>query len=257
VSRFSNLEFDHDSESQARFQQDESDGARYAAEAQAAFEQADFEQALRLYSKMTELNWQNVPAWSGLIRTLIEQGKCEEANRWADQALERLPREPELLAAKAVALGRQGDLDGAISFSDAAIEEHGSTAYVWLARGDVLLARREQRADYCFEKALGLAPSNWFVVWIAARIRAFYRQFSLALKLVQQALEDKPDHAVLWLFAGSCQRELGLVGAARASFQQALELQPKSAEALRALSGLSASGLGARLRGWCRRHFEK
>jgi tetratricopeptide (TPR) repeat protein len=169
---------------------------------------------------------------------------------------ERHPRDPELLAAKAVVLGRSGDLEGAI-FSDASIEAHGRTAYVWLARGDVLLARNEKRAGYCFDKALGLAPHNWFVAWLAARIHAFYRQFSLSLKLIEQAIEWKADHAVLWLFAGTCQRELGLVRAARTSFRQALELQPKFFDAQRALANLSAAGPGARLSGWWRRQFAK
>ena len=62
-----------------------------------------------------------------------------------------------------------------MSFSDAAVEARGDTAYVWLARGDVLLARKEKRADYCFDKALALAPADWFVTWLAARIRADHR----------------------------------------------------------------------------------
>jgi tetratricopeptide (TPR) repeat protein len=171
--------------------------------------------------------------------------------------LEEFSRDPELLAAKAVALGRCGDLEGAISFSDASIEESGGTPFVWLARGDVLLARRERRAEDCFNKALGLVPGDWFIAWLAARIRAFYRQFALALKLAREALERKPDHAALWLLAGTCQRELGLIGAARTSFQQARDLNPKLPEAGRALAGLSAAGLGARLSGWWRRHLSK
>lgn len=255
MSRFSHLEFDREPEEVQRLCQNESDAARCLTEAQAAFERADFEQALRLYSRTTELSPRNPAAWSGLIRALIEQGRFAEASRWADQALEREPREPELLAAKAVALARSGELEGAISFSDASMEEHGGTPYVWLARGDVLLARREPRADYCFDQALGLAAGHWMVAWLAARVRAFYRQFSQALKLIQQALHWKTDCAMLWLLAGTYQRELGLVAAARASFQLALELEPESLEAQRALAGLSAAGLRVRFQGWWRRQF--
>src|SRR5277367_5120352 len=61
---------------------------------------------------------------------------------------------------KATALGRGGDLQEALAFSDASIEERGDTAYVWLARGDVLLSRGERRAEYCFEKALTQAPKD-------------------------------------------------------------------------------------------------
>jgi tetratricopeptide (TPR) repeat protein len=121
----------------------------------------------------------------------------------------------------------------------------------------VLLARQERRAEFCFEKALILAGKDWFITWLAARIRAFYRQFSLALKLVQQALELKPDHPVLWLFAGTCQRELGLVGAAENSFRQAIELNPRCQEARLALGELGQAGLGARVSGWWKRQFGK
>ena len=140
---------------------------------------------------------------------LIELGEFREAKLWADKALERFPNEPELLAAKAVALGRSGDLQGALAFSDASIEERGDTPYVWLARGDVMLAREEQRADYCFEKALLLAPRDWFVTWLAARIRFYYQQFVLALKLLQQAIEWNAGHFLLWLELGQCQQALG------------------------------------------------
>src|SRR5215813_10996025 len=190
MSRFANLEFGD--EFQERAQPTGAvikDEAYYLSEARAAFETGKFESALRLFSKVLEFNPRNVSGWAGQVRMLIEMGEYSEARLWAEKALERFPREPELLAAKAVALGRSGDLQGALLFSDASIEERGDSPYVWLARADVLLARREQRADYCFDKALLLAPRDWFVSWLAGRIRFFYRQFALALKALQQAVE--------------------------------------------------------------------
>lgn len=255
MSRFSNLEFNQGSEGESRRQTRSIDADLCLTEAQAAFEQADFEGALRYYAKALEHGPRNADAWVGQVRALIELGEFAEASLWADKALEHLPTEPELLAAKAVALARGGDTEGAIAFSDSSIAGRGDTPYVWLARGDVLLARKERRAEFCFEKALILAAKDWFVTWLAARIRAFYRQFSLSLKLTQQALEMKPDHPVLWFFAGSCQRELGLIGAAQTSFQQAVELDPRFQDAKLALAGLSQTGLGTRLSGWWRRHF--
>src|SRR5947208_12666875 len=154
MSRFVNLEFSGESEDHARQQKSlVKDDGYYFAEARSAFEGGNFESALRLYSKVLEFNPQNAAAWTGQVRMLVELGEFREARLWADKALERFPHEPELLAAKAVALGRGGDLQGALAFSDAAIEERGDTRYVWLARGDVLLARSERRADYWPEKA--------------------------------------------------------------------------------------------------------
>ena len=251
MSRFNNLEFGNESDEQTRLQKPAIKGeAHYLAEARAAFENANFELALRLYSKVLEFNPDNAAAWTGQVRMLIELGEFREAKLWADKALERFPQEPELLAAKAVALARTGDLQGALVFSDAAIEERGDTPYLWLARADVLLAREETRADYCFEKALLLAPHDWFVAWVAARVRCFYEQFALALKLLQQAIEWNAAHFVLWLELGRCQQSLGLVGAAKHSLLQARELNPDCRQAADAMAKVAATGLGSRLRGW-------
>ncbi len=258
MSRFINLEFSDDAghELQPNGKPLVKDEAHYLGEARAAFTDGNFESGLRFYSKVLEYNPKNTIAWTGQVQMLIELGEFREAKLWADKALERFPNEPELLAAKAVALGRSGDLHGALAFSDASIEERGDTPYVWLARGDVLLARAEQRANYCFEKALLLAPGDWFTLLLAARIRMYYEQFILALKLIQQAVELNPGHFLVWLEQGHCQRELGMVGAAENSFKQAHELNPHSQRAGDALHRISKSGMIARWRGKLRELFK-
>jgi tetratricopeptide (TPR) repeat protein len=259
MGRFVNLEFDSDSEdrSQRVAKPLLKDEGFYMAEARAAFEAGSFESALRLFSKVHEYNPKNVAAWTGQVRMLIELNECKEAKLWADKALERFPNEPELLAAKAVALARQGDLQGALSFSDAAMEERGDTPYVWLARGDVMLARKERRADYCFEKAMLLAPRDWFVAWLGARIRFYYQQFAMALKLLQQAVSWKADHFLLWLELGLCQKALGLVGPARDSLGLARQLNPQCSEISLHLARLSQVGLWQRLSGAMRGLFSR
>jgi tetratricopeptide (TPR) repeat protein len=259
MSRFVNLEFGDDSnrEFQPGGQAPVKDEAYYMAEARAAFSSGNFEKGLRNYSKVLEYNPKNAAAWTGQVRMLIELGEFREAKLWADKALERFPNEPELLAAKAVALGRSGDLDGAISFSDAAIEERGDTPYVWLARGDVLLARDEPRADYCFDKALMLAPNDWFINWLAARIRHYYEQFALALKCIQKAVELNPGHFLLWLEQGRCQQALNLPGAAENSFRQAQQLNKDCLEAGAALVRMSETNMIKRVFGRLRELFKR
>ncbi len=252
MSRFSNLEFGNQSD-ESSHSGPLKDEAYYAGQARAAFENGEFESGLRLYSKVLEFNALNVSAWAGQVRMLIELAEFKEARLWADKALERFQHEPELLAAKAVALARLGHLEEALACSDASIEERGDTPYVWLARGDVLLAREESRADYCFDKALLLAPRDWFVTWLAARVRFYYEQFALALKLIQQAVELNAGHFLLWVQLAQCQQELGLIGPARNSLLQAQQLNPQSLAAKTALNEISSSGLGARLRGFWRR----
>ncbi len=259
MSRFGNLEFGDEHEGQSHDQQKDlvKDDAFYFADAESAYQNGNFESALRLYSKVLEFNPQKAAAWTGQVRMLIELGEFREAKLWADKALEKFPHEPELLAAKAVALGRTGDLQAALAFSDASIEERGDTPYVWLARGDVLLARAEARADYCFDKALLLAPQDWLVAWLAARIRYYYEQFALAMKLVQKAVELNVGHFLLWLELGRCQQGVGLVTLARNSYTQAQQLNPQCTEARSALAKLSEVGFGTRLRGWWRQLFSR
>ena len=252
MSRFANLEFDDESRRQALSSQGApvQDDSQVFSKAQHEFENGDFEAALRLYSKVLEFNPLHAPAWTGQVRMLIELGEFQEANLWADKALERFPNEPELLAAKAVALGRLGDTQAALAFSDSAIQERGDTPYVWLARGDVLLARKENRAQFCLDKALSLAPGDWLVAWLAARIRLYYEQFALALKLMQQAVELNASHFMLWIELGRCQQSLGLAGAAKNSLAQARQLNPGCSLKMGRASELGSAGLWQRMLAW-------
>jgi tetratricopeptide (TPR) repeat protein len=255
MSRFGNLEFGD--ESRPRPETRGNDERRHLEAAHAAFANGEFERALRQYAKVLEFNPACAAAWVGQVRMLIELNELHEAKVWADKALEYFPNEPELLAAKAVALARNGDTDAAITFSDAAMEELGETAYVWLARGDVMLARKEARADYCFEKAFMLAPDDWFTVWLAARIRFFYEQFALALKLFQQALERNASLFSLWLDVGRCQQALGLINPARHSFQQAKQLNPDCAASAALIELDTNPAWPEKLLGWWRRRFPR
>jgi tetratricopeptide (TPR) repeat protein len=258
MSRFVNLEFGG---------QDQGDGAPqvpaelglakdelfYHREAQAAFEEGDFQKALRCYARILEFAPQDIAAWAGQVRMLMELNQLEEAKNWADKALERFPRNAELLAAKAVVLAHQGETQPALAFSDAAVAENNASPYVWLARGDVLLTARETLSDYCINKALVLAPGDWLTAWQAGRIRMRHGQFSLALRNLQQAVQWNPGHFLPWLEQGRCQQSLGLDDAARKSFAQACELNRQNRNAAEALAKLSEHGSGNRLVAWWRR----
>jgi tetratricopeptide (TPR) repeat protein len=258
MSRFGNLELgDESRERELKHEAKElvKGEAYYASEAHSAFENGNFESALRLFSKVLEFNPQHVAAWTGQVRMLIEMKEYHEARLWADKALERFPHEPELMAAKAVALARIGDLAGAIAFSDSSIEERGDSPYVWIARGDVLLARKERRADYCFEKAQLLAARDWVVNWLAARVRYHYQQFALALKLLQEAVDWNSGHFMLWLELGRCQAAVGLVSAARNSYGVARELNPQCRATIEAITALQQVSWLSRIRSSLKRIF--
>ena len=253
MSRFNNLEFGDHLEEQSSGGPESKDAQFYLAEADKAFMGAHFEEALRSYAKVLEFDPHCARAWSGQVRMLIELDEVHEAKVWADKALELFPNDAELLAAKAVALARSGDLQAALTFSDAAVETQGNTPYVWLSRGDVLLAREEKRAEYCFEKALVLGAQDWFIQWLVSRIYFYYKKFSRALRLAQKALELNATRASAWLQFGRCQLALGLSEGADNSFEHARELDPTCEPASSEASELSRAGFWTRLRGWWRR----
>ena len=256
MSRFNNLEFGGEAEEESAAQPLVKDEAYYLQQAQSAFESGDFEQALRSYAKVLEHNPQNAAAWTGQVRMLIELGEFREAKLWADKALEQFAHEPDLLAAKAVALARLGDIKDALAFSDAAVEERGDTPYVWLARGDVLLAAKRRQAAFCIEQAVARAR-GWFVHWLASRIYYYYRKFSLALQMAQQGLALDATRSVIWLQLGHCQTALGLVALATESFEQVRQLDPHNREVAAALLGSARASTRQRMSRLWRRVFRR
>lgn len=253
MSRFINLEFGDLSE--GRFEPEETvkDGSYYLSQAQQHFEHGRFEPALRAYARVLEHNPQNPAAWAGQVRMLIELGEAHEASLWCDKALERFPQEADLLAAKAVALARIGHLDDALGFSDASFESAGDSAYLWLARAEVLLARKERRAAFCFERLGQVANRTWVSQWMASRLRLAYRQPALALPHARCAMELGPTVFLVWLQLGLCQQALGMMTPAGTSFTRALELNPDCLEAQRGLKLTQQTDAWTQLRLWLRR----
>lgn len=257
MSRFANLELGNQFEEPGQpHRQTALRGESYHLEqAREAFTSGQFDQGLRSYARVLEHNPDNLEAWTGQVRMLIELKEYKEAKLWADKALQRFPSAPELIAVKAVTLARMGDVQGAIAYSDASFDEQENTPFLWLARGDVLLAKKEKRADFCFEKAASLAPRDWLVRWLSARVYYFYRKFSKAIDWAQQAIELDGGRGVSWLILGQSQMALGMAGAARVSLQQARELTTNSTEADATMRQLSRQGIFDHLRNRWRQWF--
>jgi tetratricopeptide (TPR) repeat protein len=93
MSRFINLEIGGEAEDQSS---GVAPGAAkdehfYLRKAQAAFERADFEKALRQYGKALEFAPQHATAWTAQVRMLVELGQVTDANAWADKAVDVFP----------------------------------------------------------------------------------------------------------------------------------------------------------------------
>ncbi|MCG8405961.1 MAG: hypothetical protein MI923_12265 [Phycisphaerales bacterium] len=258
AGRFTNLEFDEErhekAESSSNISLPDRDGWKILENARSAHIAARYEEALRLYTRALQEDRRLIRAWVGQVQMLVSLGEFHEARVWSDKALQLFKNNGDLLSAKAQACIRLKDRKIALACSDGAMEAPGSSAWRWEVRGEVLLARRDRQFDVCFQKALEEPEADWFDQVIIARIYAYYKRATTAMRYLRNAIEMAPDQAYTWYELGACQKELGLLNAASANFERCLHLDSNCQEAADALQSLDnitfADWIGSVLRGW-------
>ncbi|MBA3685147.1 MAG: tetratricopeptide repeat protein [Planctomycetes bacterium] len=225
MSRFANLETaaqGHDAvRVDPRMLRDEH---HFIALAEDAFRSARFELAMRFYSRALETDPNCQAGWSGQVRSLLELGELDEARVWAAKALESFRDHRELLASRAVACARLGHSAKAFAFSDAAVQQPQPTAWVWISRGEIMLATGRGTDAFCFDKARELANGDWLPPLLVARAYLYYRNPGRGLQWAREAQAIKPDTAFSAHVIGACNDALGHHDAARAAYAQALDL---------------------------------
>ena len=223
------------------------DAAHWMRQADESRRRGMFEEALKFYSRAVELDRTLVAGWVGQVRMLVALEEYNEAELWARKALELFRNHGELHAARSQALCRMGDVKNAQVACDAALGQPGQSAYPWIARGDLMLARKDPVEQHCFDKAIQLDP-DWLVLVEIAAIYTYYRKHAKALSRLRHAVERAPDQPYVWYRQGECELQMGLKKPARHSFKQCLDLEPKHGPARNAMHQLEESrGLFSRL----------
>ncbi|HZZ41760.1 MAG TPA: tetratricopeptide repeat protein [Tepidisphaeraceae bacterium] len=216
---------------------EEHDASYWMTSADTDRRNGQYDNALRHYSRALELDRSLVPGWLGQIQMLILLEEYPEAELWARKALELFRNHPGLLAGRSQAFCRTGDLRQAQALCDVSISQQGQTAYCWVARGEIMLARRDPVEQYCFDKALQI-DADWLQ---NLEIAAIYLHYSLPAKALihcRSAVEKSPAHPYCWYVQGSVELTLSLTRPAENSFRRCLELKPNHADAHRALGNL-------------------
>jgi tetratricopeptide (TPR) repeat protein len=196
------------------------------------------ENALRLYSRALELDKSLVAGWVGQVQMLVALGEYPEADLWSRKALEVFRNNGDLLAARAQALCRHGDLKQAVALCDGALAQSGQSAYRWMVRGELMVAGKESVDRHCFDKAVQI-DSDWLVVLEIAHVYLHYRSPSKALVRARQAVEKAPDSCYCWYTQARCELDMGLDRRAKESLQRCLELVPGHVEAGQRLAELA------------------
>jgi tetratricopeptide (TPR) repeat protein len=242
MARFDKLEFGVRQEAEKletpALRQDEPDWLR---EADSQRRTGQYENALRFYSRALENDRSLVKGWLGQVQMLVLLDEWPEAELWSKKALELFPSNADLLAAQSQAVCRQGSFDKAVELSDGSLKQAGSSPFRWLARGEIMLARKQDTDRHCFDKAMQL-DSDWLVPLEIALVYLHYRQPSKAVAWAKRAVEKAPDKYYTWFVQGKCQFQLDQAEAARQSFERCLELCPRHAEATARLVEIAHRG---------------
>lgn len=218
------------------------------------FQRGLYEAALLHYSRTLRFHRDLAAAWLGQVRCLICLGEYREAVIWSDRALERFPLAADLLAGKGLALVLTGDTGEGLAYLDGAVELRSPSAWVWLARGEALLAAREPEANArrCFLKAMELAPRDWH---LELRIGMAYNQASLpaaARPPLLAAVRVAGDNPLVLYHLARASEKTGDWRAAIGFYERALAHRPDFPEARAALEQARSPGLLTRVRRWLR-----
>ena len=213
-----------------------------------ALQQADlhrragrFEPALRCYSRALELDRSLAVAWLGQVQMLINLEEYPEAELWSRKAIELFRENGDLMAGRAQALCRLGDLRQALSLSDGALAQRQQSAYRWIVRGEIMLRRKEALEQHCFDKAEQL-DADWLVPLEIACIYLHYGQFTRALTRVRPISQRAPEQPYCWYLQGCLEDKLGFTRQAQTSLKRCLELEPKHQEARSRLHEVERGG---------------
>ncbi|MHC4713240.1 MAG: tetratricopeptide repeat protein [Planctomycetota bacterium] len=255
MGRFKKLEFDDEGDFGLDPASRRSAPEEHFENAEREYREGHFDNALRYYSRALEMDKLMVEAWRRQVYALVELEEYAEAVLWADKALEIFPEDAELLAGKAVALCRQGKTAAALVVADKAIHVPEVNPYPWVSRGEVLMAGRFGKHEYCFSKAIAIAGESWHVLMQIGRAFQFHRMYSMAIQYFRRAVQDRGDLVFAMVETARCQMALGLVPQARRTAQAVLGMRPRHVEAQRIATAAEGRPIAASVRGFFLRLF--
>lgn len=232
------------------------DQSYYFEKAETAFREEDYERALAYYSRALQYDINLEDAWLGQLRCLIELNEFQEALIWSNRAMERFPNGSTIMAARAVAECRMGNHAHAISYSDGAFSAKGSSPYLWVARGEVLIQLNLENAKACFTKAVEASPSDWAVrVWIA-KAYIMRRKHHQALEHLRSAIRIEPENFICWYWTGVCLEALGDITEAEKAYGRAIASRSAFKAARDAIHRIKDRGVFRKLTDGWKRFFK-
>ncbi len=244
MARFDKLELNPDDDVPTEWRIPKREPADWLIEAERLKRLGEYDPALQAYSRALEGDKSLIVGWVGQCQMLVELGEYKEAELWSQKALELFPNNGDLLAAQALAVCRDGDVNQAVMICDGAIKQRGWSQYRWIVRGETMLRAGMDPSRHCFDKAIQIDANDWLIPLEIARVYLFCRQPGHALPRARQATDKGNDQPYAWYVFGLCQYELGMSKPASWSFQRCLELHPNFQDAADYMSSAAKGGGG-------------
>ncbi|NOX55394.1 MAG: hypothetical protein GXP27_13340, partial [Planctomycetes bacterium] len=202
MPRFDKLEFGAEEERPSvRSESISADEPQWMQRADQSRRRGLYEEALKFYSRALEDDRSLVAGWLGQVQMLIHLDEPEEAELWSRKALELFPGNGDLMAGRAQAFCRIGELAQAHALSDGALQQSGQSAYRWIVRGELMVAGKQSVDQHCFDKARQL-DSDWLVSLEIALIYLYYDTPSPALIHARRAVHSAPHQHYPWYIQG-------------------------------------------------------
>lgn len=170
-----------------------------------------------------------------LAEVLDDAGRTREAEEVLRQGLEQAPTEARLLYRLGMLLDAAGRKAEAMEFMERLVAAHPSHAdglnYIGYTLAEE--GRDLERAERLIRAALVLEPDNGYFVDSLAWVLFRQGRAKLAWAEIQRAV-TLVDDPVIWEHYGDIAASLGLVPQARRGYTEALRLNPKNPDELRA-----------------------
>ena len=240
MARFDKLEFDSSGKQPDDVNETklvDYDETHWMQQADANRRCGQYENALKFYSRALGKDRTIISGWVGQVQMLVMLDELPEAELWGRKALELFPSQPELLAGRAQAFCRIGDMKQAYELCDGSFQQSGQSAYRWMVRGEIMTCTGQDKESYCFDKAQE-TDRDWLVSLEIALIYLYYKKPGKALPRIRNAVELGSESYHSWYVQGCCQSKLGFISQAKQSFGHCLELCPHHVDAGQKLIGL-------------------
>lgn len=223
--------------------------------AEVNFRLNQFRKTIEFAEKAVDLNPQQ-PVWSFLIRSLLSEGRTNEAKYMVEKALTVAPDLGDVKFAQGLVYQAEGDRSKAIEAFSAAIETEPENRDLWYS----LMLCYAQTGDWkgAEAKAKELlqgrrnSATGWYYLAVTQGQTGMPR---ISLASFQRALEMKPDYSDAWNGMGLAYLDLKEYPEARRCFKAAVESQNFNVEAwnnlgyTEALDGAYPAAVEAYLKG--------